>query len=67
MAPRIEKKSLGQQIAEQQDWIAAHGGDLIGYVARYGSKDDAQHYGDGGELIYAADLAALRRLEGARR
>lgn len=41
MAPRIEKKSLGQQIAEQQDWIAAHGG--------------------------AADLAALRRLEGARR
>jgi hypothetical protein len=27
------------------------------------SADDPKHYGDGGELIYEADAAALRRLE----
>ena len=58
-----ERKSLAQQIAEQRDWIAEHGGSLAGYVERYGSKDDPKHYGDGGELIYAADVGALRRLE----
>jgi hypothetical protein len=60
---RIERKSLSQQITEQQEWIRDHGGDLVGYVARYGSADDPKHYGDGGELIYEADAAALRRLE----
>ena len=52
-------KTLAQLIAEQEDWIAAHGGDLAGYVERYGSKDDPEHYGDGGEAIYKADRGAL--------
>lgn len=64
---RTERKTLAQQIAEQRDWIAEHGGSLAGYVQRYGSKDDPKHYGDGGELIYEADVAALRRLENGRR
>jgi hypothetical protein len=34
------RKSLGEQIADQEDWIAEHGGSLAGYVERYGSGDD---------------------------
>jgi hypothetical protein len=60
---KIERKSRGQLIAEQRDWIAEHGGSLAGYIERYGSQYDAKHYGDGGELIYAADVAALHRVE----
>lgn len=63
---RPAKKTIIDYLDEQRRWIAEHGGDLIGYVTRYGSKDDARHYGDGGELIYAADMAALRRLERGR-
>lgn len=53
---------LNQRIADQMQWIEQHGGSLPGYVERYGSKDDAKHFGDGGELIYAADVAALDNL-----
>lgn len=56
------KKTLNQRIAEQRRWIDEHGGDLSGYVERYGSSYDAEHYGDGGEMIYAADMAALNAL-----
>lgn len=42
-------------IHEQTEWIAEHGGSLMGYIARYGSVHDATHYGNGGEAIYAAD------------
>jgi hypothetical protein len=31
-------------------------------VARYGSKDDPEHYGDGREAIYAADMGELTTL-----
>ncbi len=48
--------------AEQRRWIEEHGGNLSGYIARYGSAQDENHYGDGGELIYAADKAALEKL-----
>lgn len=51
------------EIREQRKWIREHGGDLAGYVVRYGSKDDPKHYGDGGEAIYAADSGHLRKLE----
>lgn len=60
---RAPRKTLAQLIQEQRDWIAEHGGDLAGYVERYGSKDDPRHYGDGGEAIYKADTDALRELE----
>lgn len=51
-----------RQLEEQEAWIRAHGGDLPGYVAFYGSADDPGHYGDGGEAIYKADMVALAEL-----
>jgi hypothetical protein len=51
------------EVRAQREWIEACGGDLAGYVATYGSKDDPEHYGYGGEAIYAADMAQLQRLE----
>lgn len=48
-------------VTAQQQWINEHGGSLSGYLARYGSKDDPQHFGHGGEAIYAADVAELQR------
>ena len=51
---RISKaKFWAGQVDAQRKWIDAHGGDIIGYVNRYGS------YGNGGAAIYAADKAAL--------
>ncbi len=47
------------RLFDQEEWVASHGGCEAAYVARYGSKDDPQHYGDGGEAIYAADKAQL--------
>ena len=62
-------EKLERAIGEQQNWIEEHGSTLPGYVERYGSADDPQHYGNGGEAIYEADVAELRRLEslGCRR
>lgn len=60
----MKTKLLAQLIAAQHKWIEQHGGDLPGYVERYGSMHDAQHYGDGGEWVYLADMNALRVLEG---
>jgi len=50
-------------VQEQEQWIQQHGGDRGGYIARYGSVNDPDHYGDGGELIYAADVQRLREAE----
>lgn len=62
---RTLKMTRTQRIQEQESWIEEHGRDLAGYIERYGSKDDPQHYGDGGEAIYKADVAALRGLRGS--
>lgn len=51
------------RISDQKDWIRQCGGTLEGYVANYGSINDPDHYGDGGEAIYAADMAELARLQ----
>lgn len=60
---RWEKRVwLERAIADQLKWIADHGESLPGYVAHYGSADDANHYGNGGEAIYAADMGELKRL-----
>lgn len=48
---------------EQAKWIEQHGGSLPAYVQRYGSIDDAEHYGNGGEAIYAADVGEYRKLQ----
>ncbi len=60
---KVSRKTIDQYITEQRQWIEEHGGDLAGYVARYGSRDDANHYGDGGEAIYQADIDALADFE----
>lgn len=52
-----------KRVSEQKEWIAKCGGDLAGYVAKYGSKDDPKHHGDGGEAIYEADTQALAQYE----
>ena len=48
-----------RRMREQAAWVREHGGDRAAYVARYGSVDDAKHYGEGGEAIYQADVDAL--------
>ena len=51
------------RVDEQRKWIAEHGGDLAGYVLRYGAVGDPNMYGAGGEAIYEADKAALDKYE----
>jgi hypothetical protein len=48
-------------LAEQVQWIAEHGRDRAGYVARYGAKNDPYRYGDGGDAIYDADVAEYNK------
>lgn len=58
----VRRGKLLRRIAEQEEWIRGCGGTLSGYVARYGSRRDEEHAGDGGEAIFAADKAALDEL-----
>ncbi len=62
-ARATKRAKLEKCIEEQQRWIAEHGGDEFGYVARYGAATDPDKYGDGGEAIFAADMGALIELE----
>lgn len=56
----LTDQELAQRVVkEQRAWIEENGGGLAGYILRYGSKDDPEHFGDGAEAIYEADLAAL--------
>jgi len=50
-------------LRNEQKWMEEHGGTLAGYIKQYGSKHDAHYYGEGGEAIYAADLAAVEKAE----
>lgn len=52
-----------EQLDEQERWIREHGGDESGYIAYYGSEKELDHYGYGGEMIFAADMAYLMELE----
>jgi hypothetical protein len=63
--PRLTKRRLWlqRQIEHQKQWIVEHGGDLDGYIERYGRADDPKHYGAGGEAIYKADTDNLAKLE----
>src|SRR5690349_12719247 len=55
---------LLREIQEQREWMQRCGGSLSGYVRKYGSaRQPETMYGNGGEAIYAADLAWLRKLE----
>lgn len=59
---RTSMPELRRQLEVQLRWIEGCGGSLAGYVERYGSKDDPQHSGSGGEAIYAADVNELNRI-----
>ena len=54
---------LRKELDAQRQWIFEHGGTLAGYIVRYGSASDPEHYGNGGEAIYAADLERLHNIE----
>ena len=43
----------------QRKWFLDHGSSLYAYVERYGSVDDKEYYGAGGEAIYKADKDAF--------
>jgi hypothetical protein len=64
------KKERLLRVRGQVQWIKDHGGDLDGYIARYGDpgvpvaigpRMGKEHFGEGGTLIYCADLDALNR------
>ena len=51
---------LDSLIAQQRQWIIEHGGDLEGYLARYGDPHvTSEFYGMGGRAIYKADYDEL--------
>lgn len=52
------------RVVKHRQWLEEHGGSLAGYIARYGAASDPDHYGDGGEAIYAADKEVLAHAEG---
>jgi hypothetical protein len=60
---RTELESALYWLDEQKKWIADHGTTLAAYITRYGRAADPDHYGDGGEAIFAADMAQLDRDE----
>ena len=47
----------------QRTWFQDRGSSLYAYVERYGSADDEEYYGSGGEAIYKADKDALDAAE----
>jgi hypothetical protein len=65
-----EALRLAGQIREQREWIDKCGGDLAGYVARYGDSNapygksvaEGGRYGNGGQAIYEADMSTLDQL-----
>jgi hypothetical protein len=59
----MSKEKLAAAIREQKKWIAEHGGDIKGYIFRYGSITDAHYYGSGGEKIFEADMGHLGKLQ----
>ena len=55
-------------LKHQRQWIAEHGGDLAGYIARYGDSPVPNANGGtpgpgDGTAIYNADMAELHRIE----
>lgn len=59
------KAQLREQLREARQWLDDHGSTRAAYVERYGAASNPNHYGDGGEAIYAADVAEVERLEAA--
>jgi hypothetical protein len=51
------------EVVEQQGWITQCGGNLTGYIEKYGRAADPEHFGNGGEAIFKADMDELRKRE----
>lgn len=76
--PQFRKMmAVDERIRQQRAWMNQCGGNLLGYLFNYGSKDDPPitftypdgqsitvngYSGDGGEAIYEADKHALDQL-----
>lgn len=54
-----------ERLAMERQWMADHGTTRYAYRERYGLSTDEDHYGDGGDAIYEADLAALNHAQDA--
>jgi hypothetical protein len=50
-----------KDVQNQEKWIEQCGGTRWGYIQNYGAADDPGKHGDGGEAIYEADTAELRK------
>ncbi len=66
MAKKIDYHRM---VEDQKKWIEDHGGDVAGYIRRYGDpgitcEDGRPMCGAGGTLIYEADIELLHRFEG---
>ena len=56
------KNRLEWRLRALRNWIEDHGGDVAGYVDRYGSPGDPKCHGNGGEAIYRADVEELHKI-----
>lgn len=56
---RFSQEQIDERVKAQREWMDEVGGDLSGYVKRYGSASDPIHHGDGGEAIFMADYNHL--------
>lgn len=59
----VRRERAVARYTEERKWMEEHGETREAYILRYGSKNDPEHYGDGGEAIFAADKAALDKAE----
>lgn len=64
-AVKAAEENLSKRVEEQQDWMLDHGNNLAGYVKHYGSIDNDEYYGEGGEAIFFADFEELLLREAA--
>jgi hypothetical protein len=66
MARMTKADRIRREIADQERWVAEHGGNETGYIERYGdpSVGDSpeEYYGEGGKKIFEADNNELKRL-----
>lgn len=61
MLTKLEQLQLA--VLRQKEWIDSCGGTLAGYIAKYGSRENAEHSGNGGEAIFDADVEELCNLK----
>lgn len=62
-ASQTQIAHAARRVREEREWMEKCGGTREGYIAKYGSKDDPEHSGEGGEAIYVADLGVLLKAE----